>query len=68
MKIGTKVLVGWKMKKYDNKFKTRQGIIDEASRFFVAKNGDQCLTFKTSKGHRTAVNYTVKPLKGGLNG
>ena len=38
MKIGTKVLVGWKMKKYDNKFKTRQGIIDEASRFFVAKN------------------------------
>ena len=41
MKIGTKVLVGWKMKKYDNKFKTRQGIIDEASRFFVVDISSQ---------------------------
>ena len=68
MKIGTKVIVGWKMKKYDNQFRTRQGIIDEASKFFTAKNGDHCLTFLTSEGHRTAVNYVIKPLKGGSNG
>lgn len=66
MKIGTKVIVGWKMKKYDNQFKTRQGIIDEASKFFTAKNGDECLTFLTDEGHRTAVNYTITVIKKGV--
>lgn len=68
MKIGTKIRVGWKMKKYNNQFKTRQGIIDEASRFFEDRFGNPCLTFLTEDGYRTAVNYVVKPLKGGSNG
>ena len=64
MKIGTKVLVGWKMKKYGNQFKTRQGIIDQKSGPFEDRNGNPCFTFLTKDGYRTAVNYTIKQLRG----
>ena len=66
MKIGTKIRVGWKMKKYNNQFKTRQGIIDEASIFFEDRFGNPCLTFLTDEGHRTAVNYTITVIKKGV--
>ena len=52
------------MKKYGNQFKTRQGIIDKKSGPFEDRNGNPCFTFLTKDGYRTAVNYTIKPLRG----
>ena len=47
-----------------DQFKTRQGIIDKKSGPFEDRNGNPCFTFLTKDGYRTAVNYTIKPLRG----
>jgi len=72
MKVGTKFKIGYRAKKYNNKFIWREGIWTEDSRIWTDKSGQAIFTYYDveREGYRSATNdwvFTSSTIKQGVN-